>query len=75
MSVNDLMTALIDELADGDVLEALAQPLTVAALWDDLARLNGEELPRWVAAVLDDGGRGPRPLPLVRTATRYEEVR
>ncbi len=53
MTVNELMTALIDELAAGDVPDVLAQPLTLAAVWDDLARLAGEELPRWVASRLD----------------------
>ncbi len=74
MTVNELMTALIDELAAGDVPDALAQPLTLAAVWDDLARLNGEEVPRWVAVALGDAGRAPRALPVPLADSRYEEV-
>ena len=74
MTVNELMTALIDELAAGDVPDVLAQPLTLAAVWDDLARLNGEAVPRWVALALDDAGRAPRPLPVTLAAGRCEEV-
>ena len=53
MTVNDLMTALVDELAAGGVPDALTQPLTLAAVWDDLARLAGEAPPRWVVAHLE----------------------
>ena len=74
MTVNELMTTLIDELAAGDVPDVLAQPLTLAALWDDLARLNGEDVPRWVAMALDDAGRAPRPLPMRLAAVRCAEV-
>ncbi len=52
-TLNDLMTTLVDELAEHDVPDALAQPITLAALWADLARLAGEPLPRWVASRLD----------------------
>ncbi len=71
MTVNELMIALVDELAAGDVPDVLAQPLTLAALWDDLARLAGEEPPRWVAAALDDADRVPghlAPVPIARPA-------
>ena len=74
MSVNELMTALIDELAAGDVPDALAQPLTLAVVWDDLARLNGEAVPRWVALALGDVGRAARPLPMPLADGRYQEV-
>ncbi len=53
MTVNELMTALVDELAAGGVPDVLTQPLTLAAVWDDLARLAGEAPPRWVAAHLE----------------------
>ncbi len=52
-TLNDLMTELVDELAASEVPDALAQPITLAALWADLARLAGEPLPRWVARRLD----------------------
>ena len=74
MTVNELMTALLAELAAGDVPDALAQPLTLAAVWDDLARLNGEQVPRWVALALGDAGRAPRPLPLPLADGCCEEV-
>ncbi|MDP9374883.1 MAG: hypothetical protein M3Q65_21025 [Chloroflexota bacterium] len=74
MTVNALMTALIDELAAGDVPDVLAQPLTLAAVWDDLARLNGEDVPRWVAVALGDAGRALRPLPVPTADGRYEEM-
>ncbi len=52
-TLNDLMTELVDELAASEVPDALAQPITLAALWADLARLAGEPLPRSVASRLD----------------------
>ncbi len=52
-TLNELMTELVDELAASDVPDALSQPITLAALWADLARLAGEPLPRWVASRLD----------------------
>ncbi len=75
MTVNELMTALIDELAAGDVPDALAQPLILAAVWDDLARLNGEQVPRSVTVALGDAGRTPRLLPLPLADGCCEEVR
>ncbi len=57
MPVNDLMTALVDELGADGVPDVLDQPLTLAAVWDDLARLAGEVPPRWVAEHLE----GPHP--------------
>ncbi len=74
MTVNELMTALIDELAAGDVPDVLTQPLTLAVVWDDLVRLAGEELPRWVAVALGDTGCAPRALPVPLTDGWYEEV-
>lgn len=52
-TLNGLMEQLCDELVAGGVDEVLAQRLTLAALWADLARLAGEALPRWVATALD----------------------
>ena len=40
-----VFVALVDELADEGVPDALTQRLTLAAVWADLARLAGEELP------------------------------
>jgi len=56
MTINTLMRALCDELGAGGVPAPLAQGFTLAALWDDLARLAGEPIPPEVAALLD--GRG-----------------
>ena len=53
MSVNDLMAALCDELAEGDVPEPLAQEFTLALLWLDLCRLAGEEPPAFLVALID----------------------
>ncbi len=73
MTVNELMTTLIDELAAGDVPDVLAQPLTLAALWDDLARLAGEEPPHWVVVALGDPNRVPgRPAPVPITQPAAE---
>ena len=41
--------------------DPLSEPLTLAALWADLARIFGESLPADVVALLD----GPRPFRLV----------
>ena len=73
-TLNELMTTLVDELAEHDVPDALSQPITLAALWADLARLAGEPLPRWVALALDDASHTPRPLPVTLAAGRFEEV-
>ena len=59
MTINDLLTLLCEEMAAEDVPDVLAQPVTLAALWDDLARLAGEPLPRWVAAAVAEAGREP----------------
>jgi len=53
MSVNTLLLALVAELRAEDVPDPLSTPFTLAALWDDLARLAGEPLPADVAAALD----------------------
>jgi hypothetical protein len=53
MSVNDLLSRLCDELAEGDVPEPLAQAFTLAPLWLDLCRLAGEEPPAFLVALID----------------------
>ncbi len=52
MTLNDLMAALVAELADGEIPMPLAQSFTLAAVWQDLARLAGEELPAEALAVV-----------------------
>jgi hypothetical protein len=53
MTINEAMAILVAELGAGGVPAPLAQPFTLAALWDDLARLAGEPVPPEVAALLD----------------------
>ena len=57
MTINEALTALCEEMAAEGVPDVLAQPVTLAALWDDLARLAGEPPPRWVAAAVAEAGR------------------
>jgi len=52
MTLNDLIAALVAELADGEIPMPLAQPFTLANVWADLARLAGEELPADALAVV-----------------------
>lgn len=52
MRINTLLRVLIDELAADGVPDPLAQPLTLALVWADLARLAGEPLPPEVAAMI-----------------------
>jgi len=49
-----------------DVPDPLAQPLTLALVWADLARLAGEPLAAEVAALVD----APAPLRLVRSGPK-----
>ena len=53
MKINDIMFALVAELAEGEVPSPLRQRFNLASLWADLARLAGEELPAEVAALVD----------------------
>ncbi len=52
MTLNALMTALVAELADGEIPMPLAQRFTLAHVWGDLARLAGEELDAEALAVV-----------------------
>ena len=54
LAVNELMCALVAELADGEVPRPLAQSFTLAAIWVDLCRLAGEAPPAEALAILDD---------------------
>ena len=71
MTINDLLTMLCEELAAEGVPDVLAQPVTLAALWDDLARLAGEPLPRWVAAAVAEAGRERVALTATERATAW----
>ena len=53
MRINDILEALRDELAADGVPAPLGQSFTLAALWCDLVRLAGEDVPPAVAALLD----------------------
>ena len=53
MTINDLLAALCDELAEGDVAEPLGEAFTLATIWLDLCRLAGEEPPGFLLALLD----------------------
>ena len=52
MTLNALMAALVAELEDGEIPMPLAQSFTLAAVWQDLARLAGEALPANALAVM-----------------------
>ena len=54
MTINDAMVALVAELAEGEVPDALAQRFCLSSVWADLARLAGEPLPAAVAAAVAD---------------------
>ena len=53
MTINDAMRALIADMIADDVPDPLAQPLTLAAVWADLARITGQQTPAEVAALVD----------------------
>ena len=54
-TINELLQALYDELAAGDVPTPLWQSFPLATIWHDLCRLAGEEPPAdVVAAVLGE---------------------
>ncbi len=52
MTLNALMAALVAELTEAEIPLPLAQSFTLAAIWQDLARLAGEELPAEAPAVV-----------------------
>lgn len=55
MTINDAMALLVAELAEGEVPAPLTQQFTLAAVWQDLARLAGEvPPPAALAAVVGD---------------------
>jgi hypothetical protein len=52
MTINAAMTLLVAELEAGEVPQPLSQRFTLAAVWQDLARLAGEALPADALAVV-----------------------
>ncbi len=52
MTINEAMILLVAELAADDIPQPLSQRFTLAAIWQDLARLAGEELPAEALAVV-----------------------
>ncbi len=53
MTLNQLMTTLAAELAEGGVPDPLQQRFRLDFVWIDLCRLAGEPLPAEIAGVLD----------------------
>ena len=45
MGINAIMATLVEELVAGGMADPLGEPLTLAALWADVARIGGEPLP------------------------------
>ncbi len=52
MTINDAMAALVAELEAGEVPAPLSTRFTLAAVWQDLARIAGEALPADALAVV-----------------------
>ena len=52
MTINEAMQALCEDLAG--VPDPLAERLTLALVWADLATIAGEDLPANVRRLLDD---------------------
>lgn len=55
MTISHCLTMLLDELREADIADPLAERFTLAATWDDLCRLAGEETPEPVRAALGAG--------------------
>ncbi len=54
MSINRCMALLVNELRDDGIASPLHRSFTLAAVWDDLCRIAGEEPPAAVRALLED---------------------
>jgi len=52
MTINIAMALLVAELAADEIPQPLSQRFALAAIWQDLARLAGEELPAAALAVV-----------------------
>ncbi len=55
MTISYCLTKLLDELREAGIANPLAERFTLAATWDDLCRLAGEETPEPVCATLGGG--------------------
>jgi hypothetical protein len=53
VTLNAIMAALVAELRAGGIPNPLGESFTLAAMWDDLARLAGEAPPAEVAALFE----------------------
>lgn len=71
MTINQSMTAFVAELTAAGVPDPLAQPLTLALVWADLARLAGESVPADAATLLD----APVPVRCLRPVPRCATLR
>ena len=60
--INHVMTQLVHELLAADVPDPLTREFTLAAIWDDLARLGGELAPDHIRVALGEEVANPRPL-------------
>lgn len=59
--INRYMALLLEELAGEGIPDPLGEPFTLAALWDDLARLAGERPPAAVRRLHDADGPSINP--------------
>ena len=62
MTINALMAAYVAELTEGGIAQPLTAPVSVYAVWHDLAALVGELPPPEVAALVDGPAPHPRPV-------------
>ncbi len=59
MTIGHCLTMLLDELREAGIANPLTERFTLAATWDDLCRLAGEETPDSVGAALEEGFATP----------------
>lgn len=52
--INDMMRAIVAEVAEEGVADPIGEQFTLAFVWADLCRLSGEALPPEVLAALDE---------------------
>lgn len=57
--INGYLSVLVDELRAEGIADPLAQPITLAALWDDLAVIAGEAPPASVREYLGGAANEP----------------
>ena len=75
MNLNMIMTALVAELTDDEIPQALSQRFVLANIWADLARLAGEELPADALAVVGRALDATIEPPRVRRGSYAEHAR